>query len=194
MAKSSLIFVSGGVRSGKSRFAEQLAINLANHHNRTLYYLACGRPGDPEMQERIARHKSDRENGAGHWVTLEYPVAIEAAVPLLDSNSIVLLDCLTTLLNNEMFPSASNMDEWEDPAFLASVKERLLDAIKEIRERAASLIVVSNELLHAPITDDGVNHAYSKMIGGIHQEMVAMSDRAYLMEADCAILMKGEAE
>ncbi|CAH0344995.1 bifunctional adenosylcobinamide kinase/adenosylcobinamide-phosphate guanylyltransferase [Bacillus sp. CECT 9360] len=194
MAQSSLVFVSGGVRSGKSSFAEQLAINLANHQNGTLYYIACGRPGDPEMQERIAQHKSDRENGAGNWITLEYPVAIEAAVPLLDSNSIVLLDCLTTLLNNEMFPSASNMDEWEDPAFLASLRKRLLDAIKEISKHAASLIVVSNEVLHAPVIAKGVNQTYSKMIGSLHQEMVAMSDTAYLMEAGCAVLMKGEVE
>lgn len=194
MAQSSLIFVSGGVRSGKSRFAEKLAINLSHHHDGTLYYVACGRPGDPEMNERIARHKIDRENSAGNWVTLEYPVAIDGAVPLLDSYSIVLIDCLTTLLNNEMFPAASSMDEWESPTFLASVKKRILDAIKELRKHAKSVIVVSNELLHAPITDNGVNHAYSKMIGNIHQEMVAMSDKAYLMEAGCAMLMKGEAE
>lgn len=194
MAQPSLIFVSGGVRSGKSSYAEKLAINLSDVRNGPLYYIACGNPGDQEMEERIARHKKDRENSRKSWITLDYPVAIERAVPLVDSNSIVLLDCLTTLLSNEMFPSMERIDEWRNPAFLASVKRSIIKGINEIKEHAACLIIVSNEVLHAPIMDKGVNNTYSKMIGSLHQEIVSMSDKAYLMEAGCALLMKGEPE
>jgi adenosylcobinamide kinase / adenosylcobinamide-phosphate guanylyltransferase len=193
MAQPSLIFVSGGVRSGKSSFAERLASMQSEQTDGRLYYIACGRPSDPEMQERVARHKHDRLVSHKSWTTLEYPVAIEKAAPLLDTSGIVLLDCLTTLLNNEMFPLTENMDEWKIPAFLKEVKKRILNGINEIKQNAAYFIIVSNEVLHAPIMD-GVTHAYSNMIGILHQEIVAMSDQAYLVEAGCAVIMKGGAK
>ncbi|RFU62400.1 bifunctional adenosylcobinamide kinase/adenosylcobinamide-phosphate guanylyltransferase [Peribacillus glennii] len=194
MAHSSLIFVSGGVRSGKSSFAEELAITLSNKNGDPLVYIACGISGDREMNERIARHKTDRENSNYHWFTLEYPVAIERAVPSISPNSIVLLDCLTTLLNNEMFPPMGGFDEWKRADFLESVKESIMSGISKIRKQAACVIIVSNEVLHAPMLDDGATRAYAKMIGSLHQEIVAMSDSAYLLEAGCALPMKGGAE
>ncbi|WP_257985349.1 bifunctional adenosylcobinamide kinase/adenosylcobinamide-phosphate guanylyltransferase [Bacillus sp. V5-8f] len=192
MAQSPLIFVSGGVRSGKSSFAEKLAISHSTNIGGRLIYIACGKSGDPEMKERIARHKSDRETGFHKWSTFEYPVSIENAVPHIDPKSVVLLDCLTTLLNNEMFPARGGFDEWKSDDFLVSVKRAIMSGIQKIREQAACFIIVSNEVLHEPIIDQGVPRAYAKMIGGLHQEIVSKSDQAYSIEAGCAWLMKGE--
>ena len=61
-----LSLILGGVRSGKSEFAESLARDL----NRPTLYVATGQPTDAEMEERIRRH---RERRPAHWSTLEEP-------------------------------------------------------------------------------------------------------------------------
>ena len=107
MARSALYFITGGVRSGKSRFAEQTAIEWVNKYGGNLHYLACGRVFDEEMAKRVTRHQHDRETSPIPWETWEYSTDIERITTEIDQDSVVLLDCLTTLVDNELFTSDS---------------------------------------------------------------------------------------
>src|SRR5690606_27369928 len=87
------LLVTGGVRSGKTRYALHRAEAAAPQQ----IYVATGRAGDDEMQARIARHQ--RERGPT-WTTVETPLALATTLAALPSDRAVLVDCLTLWLSN----------------------------------------------------------------------------------------------
>ncbi|WP_042463889.1 bifunctional adenosylcobinamide kinase/adenosylcobinamide-phosphate guanylyltransferase [Neobacillus dielmonensis] len=182
----SLVFITGGVRSGKSSFAEKLAVYLAAKTGGQLTYLATGVPSDEEMKERILKHKQDRKSGELPWKTIEKSAQIGDAARQIHQQDIVLLDCITTLLNNELF---SSKQTW-DAAFLQQVEESIITGIKQIKSRAKALILVSNEVLYEPLTGNNLVYTYGSLLGRLHQQMVREADQAYLIEAGIPILMK----
>lgn len=183
-----MMLITGGVRSGKSTFAEQLAITQASNIGGQLQYIATGVPSDKEMRQRIERHKCERAEGKLAWQTWEKPVHIEALATSFNKNDIVLLDCVTTLLNNEIF---SVSYEW-DEAFLEEIYGRILDGIDAIRASCNQLILVSNEVLYEALYGNELVIQYSRILGNLHQEIVRRVEKAYLVEAGIPILMKGE--
>ena len=80
MVRGKLTFISGGVRSGKSSYAEKLLVNEAQKNAARLVYIASGVATDSEMQARIERHKSDRSTHS--WTTFEQPVELEEGIAL----------------------------------------------------------------------------------------------------------------
>ncbi|PFA62115.1 cobinamide kinase [Bacillus sp. AFS015802] len=130
-----LVFITGGVRSGKSSYAERLAADLKTT-NEPLIYLACGVDTDHEMEERITKHRLDRQASSLDWVTIERPGAIKGIIDSISSNSIVLLDCLTTLLTNEMFGMETGSS--------AGIEDEIFQSIILLMEKAQVLLVVSN--------------------------------------------------
>ncbi|WP_462409701.1 bifunctional adenosylcobinamide kinase/adenosylcobinamide-phosphate guanylyltransferase [Neobacillus sp. Marseille-QA0830] len=186
----SLFFVTGGVRSGKSSFAEKLAGDLVQKIGGQLTYFATGVPSDEEMIERIRKHKLDRNIGIQPWKIIEKPNMIEEAAHLILPQDIVLLDCITTLLNNELF---SNGETW-DSFLLKEVQERIITGVRAIKHHAKALILVSNEVLHEPFSGNELVHEYGRLLGHLHQHFVQEADCAYLIEAGIPILMKGVRE
>ncbi|WHY02969.1 bifunctional adenosylcobinamide kinase/adenosylcobinamide-phosphate guanylyltransferase [Neobacillus sp. DY30] len=187
MAAASLIFITGGVRSGKSSFAEKVALELSLKNGSRLNYLATGVASDPEMRERIAKHQSDREAGKFHWRTVEQSQSIGQIADIFYKEDIILLDCVTTLLNNELF---SSNQKW-DQLFLAHVMKTIITGINSIRERAKVLIVVSNEVFFESIAENELVFSYAQILGKIHQQLVKNADQAFLVEAGIPINMKG---
>jgi adenosylcobinamide kinase / adenosylcobinamide-phosphate guanylyltransferase len=187
MAAASLIFITGGVRSGKSSFAEKMALELAKENGGQLNYLATGVASDQEMRERIAKHQRDREAGQFHWRTIEQSKSIGGNADFFSERDIILMDCVTTLLNNELF---SYNQQW-DESFLAHVMETIMTGINKIRDRANVLIVVSNEVFNESMTENNLVFSYGRILGKIHQQLVKEANQAFLVEAGLAINMKG---
>ncbi|NWQ41581.1 bifunctional adenosylcobinamide kinase/adenosylcobinamide-phosphate guanylyltransferase [Bacillus sp. EB106-08-02-XG196] len=187
MAAASLIFISGGVRSGKSSFAEKMALELTKKNGGKLNYLATGVASDQEMKERIVKHRCDREIGKFRWRTIEQSVNIGEIAHFFNDEDIILLDCVTTLLNNELF---SANQKWDD-SLLANVMERITTGIIEIRDRAKVLIVVSNEVFHESMVENDLVFSYGRILGKIHQQLVKSADQAFLVEAGIPTNMKG---
>lgn len=183
-----MIFITGGVRSGKSTFAEKVAIDYAKKTESPLHYIATGVALDHEMKERIARHQRERENSMLQWKTWEKPTQIEALARSFKPNDVVLLDCVTTLLNNELF---FEQKDWP-PAFLEEVLTRILKGIEAIQIECGQLILVSNEVFNEVISENQLVYHYSRILGNLHQEIVQRADVAYLVESGIPILMKGE--
>lgn len=184
-----MIFISGGVRSGKSTFAEKVAIDLAIKTNSPLHYIATGVATDHEMAERIARHQRERENSMLQWKTWEKPSQVEDLANSFQSNDVVLLDCVTTLLNNELF---FDKRDW-DSSFLEVVLTRILQGIVGIQKECRQLILVSNEVFYEGLNDNELVYHYSRILGHLHQEIVKRAEVAYLVECGIPFLMKGEA-
>ncbi|EKN65725.1 cobinamide kinase/cobinamide phosphate guanylyltransferase [Neobacillus bataviensis LMG 21833] len=186
MASSSLIFITGGVRSGKSRLAERLAVEIAGNKGGQLTYMATGVPSDTEMQQRVDMHKGDRAAGGYRWKTIEQPIQIGRLADSVSESDIILLDCVTTLLNNELFSSERTWDE----SFLTSVKDSIITGILSLKRRAGAMIVVSNEVLNESLKETNLVFSYGRLLGQIHQKLVKEADRALLVEAGIPIVMK----
>lgn len=101
-----LIFITGGVRSGKSHFAEQAALQHYEAQACTakrLLYLASGIALDHEMEKRILRHQADRQAQPIQWLTVEAPYVISEVFETLQDGDVVLWDCVTTWLTNAFY-------------------------------------------------------------------------------------------
>lgn len=167
----SLIFVTGGARSGKSRFAEERAFALSAGE-RT--YLATAQLLDDEMRGRVARHRAGR--GAG-WTLIEEP--FEAARAVRDATtSLVLLDCLSLLASNLL------LAEYAEADILAAVDD-LLDAGK-----GKTLIVVSNEVGSGVVPAYPLGRTYRDLLGRANQRVAASADEAYLLVAGLPLRLK----
>jgi adenosylcobinamide kinase / adenosylcobinamide-phosphate guanylyltransferase len=187
---SSIIFITGGVRSGKSRFAEKIAIERwQSSGSGQLHYIAAMQPSDSEMEKRISRHQEDRRQSGGHWKTWEQPVSIGKLASNFKCDDIVLLDCLTTWLNNELFFVE---DKWQGEEFQAALLEQMCQEILAISGQVHTLIIVSNEVLNEPIGDNVFVIRYRRLLGKLHQVIVEGAHQSFLVEAGLPILMKGE--
>ncbi|TWT03493.1 bifunctional adenosylcobinamide kinase/adenosylcobinamide-phosphate guanylyltransferase [Planomicrobium sp. CPCC 101079] len=174
MARGQMIFVSGGVRSGKSAYAEQLLMTAGAAR---CLYLASGQAHDAEMEARIRQHQHDR-SGQG-WTTIEQPMNMEQVLPEIRSGDAVLWDCVTTWLANELYEGwERNSPCAEEPGCMEQKWLELQETLAEILNQAQLLVVVSNEVLDDFIRDE----TYQRWLGKIHQWLVIEADRAFEME------------
>lgn len=169
-----LAFISGGARSGKSRFAQ----GLAELHPAPRVYVATGQALDEEMQTRIARHQAER---GPEWVTREEPLELARLLPEIDGQcQVILLDCLTMWLSNLMM--AGTVD-------LAGEGQRLVNVL---RSMATPVIIVSNEVGWGIVPDNPLARRFRDLAGGLHQELAALADIAVLVVSGLPVYLKGE--
>ena len=189
MVCGKLTFISGGVRSGKSAYAEKLLVKKASGGR--LVYIASGTATDLEMENRIKQHQVDRSEF--NWKTLEQPTRLEEVLPFIQPGDLVLWDCLTTWLANELYVG------WETgtPCIAQSgcmerKAEELHKTIELILATVSQLVIVSNEVLDDLQPTDEETETYRKWLGEIHQKLVARAHTAIEMEYSIPIYWKGE--
>ncbi|HHY71661.1 MAG TPA: bifunctional adenosylcobinamide kinase/adenosylcobinamide-phosphate guanylyltransferase [Bacillus bacterium] len=180
-----LIFISGGVRSGKSSFAEKLAMELSREAGQ-LHYIATSERYDDEMIARIKKHQEDRAKSSHNWQTWEQPVKLHQLLDAFTSKDVVLIDCLTTLLGNELFSE----DCWLDERAVNQLSDRLKSTFAAYKLKTKATIVVSNEIFSGGIPVDEGSRLYMKELGKMHQYLTAIANQAYLLECGLARLMK----
>jgi adenosylcobinamide kinase/adenosylcobinamide-phosphate guanylyltransferase len=186
-----LMFITGGVRSGKSSYAEKRAVEQFHNEKGSLYYLATGLAEDNEMKERVKKHQRQRSRISSHWNVIEQSIDVEEHLPSFNQRDVVLIDCLTTLLTNELFKDWRDVpDKWKDPAYVMEIETKLISFINELARGEFTAILVSNEVSHEPISDE-LTLAYAKLLGTLHQHAVKESVEAIKVEAGIPIVMKG---
>ncbi|WP_026673205.1 bifunctional adenosylcobinamide kinase/adenosylcobinamide-phosphate guanylyltransferase [Alkalihalobacterium bogoriense] len=184
-----LVFITGGVRSGKSQFAERYANDLAG--NEIVHYIATSHVFDEEMEWRKQLHIAQREKQFRFCLTHEVPYNIGQVFTQFQRGHIVLLDCITTWVANELFIDATS---WQHPFFQTSVYEKVTTTIQQLKQLPIHSLIVSNELLHdIPYEDEGTFY-YKQMLGRIHQAIVEQCDEAIVIENGLPIWKKGGKE
>lgn len=182
MVRKQLTFISGGVRSGKSAYAEML---VREAHSERRVYIASGVAHDREMAVRIARHRKDRAQDG--WWTIEKPQQLSEALPLIRQNDAVLWDCVTTWLANELYEGFEHGSLCADtPGCMEKKWRELKKTIDSIRAKAVYFAIVSNEILDEPLMD----LVYQEWLGKIHQWLASCADEAIEMENGLAIRRK----
>jgi len=178
-----LIFITGGVRSGKSHFAEKEAVlryQLNNIKDKRLVYIASGVAMDAEMEQRIAMHKADRQKQAIAWHTVESPYQIHDAFKKVKNGDVVLWDCMTTWLTNAFYEGFEEGTPCvEIPGCLEQKLQMMKSSVQTLLNKKVTLFVVSNELFDEPPYNNGEVELYRQLLGQLHQWFVSVANEAY---------------
>ena len=180
--------VLGGARSGKSRYAETIAIAAG----RELVYIATARAGtgdDSEMGERIAHHRASRDT---RWRTVEEPLQLgEAILRASSPASVVLVDCLTLWLTNLVFSDGRiypDLGRIDLPAAFHDQRAQLLSALEQA---SGDVILVSNEVGMGIVPMGAVTRSFVDEAGRLNQAVAALADRVIFVAAGLPLMLKG---
>jgi len=177
----SMTFILGGARSGKSRFAQELAAKLGKR----VLFVATGEPLDEEMSLRIQVHKRSRPHT---WKTLEAPTNVAKAMKgKIGDAEVVIVDCLTLLVSNLMGTEDVDAETLEK-----KVTAELEDLVAFMRTTKAHFIIVSNEVGLGLVSPYPAGRVYRDALGMANQMLAKNADEVYLMVAGIAIPLKGE--
>jgi adenosylcobinamide kinase/adenosylcobinamide-phosphate guanylyltransferase len=198
--------ITGGARSGKSRFAEERARRLlaslrggdttaaTGQPDARVTYIATAVPFDDEMVDRIAHHRARRPEG---WRTVEAPDTLGPAIEqACREGGVVLVDCLAVWVSNRLFglgeppeaPGADAAPWWEAVNRLESeLVSELAAACDAARAGAADLLLVTNEVGLGLVPPTPIGRAYRDLLGRCSQLAAARADAVYLTVAGLAI-------
>jgi adenosylcobinamide kinase/adenosylcobinamide-phosphate guanylyltransferase len=170
-----IIFITGGVRSGKSQFALQ----IGQEYPRPKAYLATAQALDEEMAQRIKRHKESR---SWEWETIEEPRQIVKTIKERgDEFSLILIDCLTLWISNLL------LDGWGVEKILNETD----DLLKACGQTECSFIIVSNEVGWGIVPDNEMARFFRDITGMVHQKMAQEADEVFLMVCGLPHRLKG---
>ncbi|HEY4653298.1 MAG TPA: bifunctional adenosylcobinamide kinase/adenosylcobinamide-phosphate guanylyltransferase [Cyclobacteriaceae bacterium] len=157
-----IYFITGGERSGKSRFAQQLALTLSDHPA----YLATARKSDKHFEQRIARHRQERDH---RWENIEEEVTISQ---IEATEKVVVLDCITLWLNNIFTDLEYSTDESLDTA-----KKELDKAF----QKNCTWIIISNEIGMGVHATSEAGRKFVELQGWINQHIAEKASEVYFM-------------
>jgi len=176
---SQIIFITGGARSGKSRFAEQLSASYGT----SLCYLATAQSLDDEMGLRIRKHQQRRGDA---WQTIEEPLHLAQALAANDGIfGVILVDCLTLWLSNLLLLYEDLGEESE---------QRGMDDVQRLattlRGMTTPVIIVSNEVGMGIVPDHRLGRMFRDIAGQANQIIAAAATEAWLVASGIPLRLK----
>jgi adenosylcobinamide kinase / adenosylcobinamide-phosphate guanylyltransferase len=173
-----LILALGGTRSGKSRYGLAAAARLANGGR--AWFLATAWPGDPELDDRIARHRAERPSA---WPTIEVGPDLAGALARTDPNEPALIDGFTLWLSGLLGDDVPAIDPILDGPVAAG--------LAAIAGRRGPVIVVSDEVGLGTVPMHPGARAYRDLVGIAHQRLAELADEVVLLVAGLPLTLKG---
>lgn len=207
-----ITLITGGSGSGKSAYAEKYICHMSNENGyKEKYYIATMQVFDDEGQRKIDRHRRLRA-GKG-FITIEQPRDIQNAVSKLQSENCLktgrsaLLECMSNLVANEMFPSVDasgiqaaeaekealdapeNMKDYET-AQISHVSKKVLKEVSILSENVAELVIVTNNVFEDGVCYDESTMNYIKAMGIVNRGLAAMAERVVEVVAGIPVAVK----
>jgi adenosylcobinamide kinase/adenosylcobinamide-phosphate guanylyltransferase len=172
------ILITGGARSGKSRFAQQLAADFGGK----VLFIATAEAKDEAMRLRIEAHRKSRPQD---WETLEAPLGVSAVIRGYTGGAeVVVIDCITMLVSNTLLREQAKTD----------AEELVLKEIEALAARmdglTATFIIVSNEVGLGVVPDSELGRRYRDCLGRANQILARRADQVYLMVAGLPVRLK----
>lgn len=171
MAK--IIMITGGQRSGKSVFAEKMALELSENP----VYVASAMVFDDEFRHRVEVHQARR---GPQWTNFEEPL-YPSTLPL--EGRTVLLDCLTLLATNTLF------DKQEDASEALSQLKSEIDALKALKD--TTIIIVTNEIGLGGVSENALQRKFTDLQGSINQYVAEIAEEVYFVISGIKLKIKG---
>lgn len=166
-----IIFITGGVRSGKSRYAQELALSLSQNP----WYVATAAIWDDDFEKRVKHHQGDRDE---RWTNLEEQRTV-SALPI--DNQVAVIDCVTLWLTNFFVDTNNDVD-----TSLALLKKE----VDTISQKPGTFIIISNEIgmgIH-PATEIG--RKFADLQGWANQYIAALATEVVLMVSGIPVKIK----
>jgi adenosylcobinamide kinase/adenosylcobinamide-phosphate guanylyltransferase len=166
-----ITLVTGGARSGKSRYGESLITGRPP----PWVYVATAEAGDAEMAARIAEHRVRR---SAEWTIIEAPHELAGAFSRTPGTAAVLVDCLTLWLSNRLLADADIEKE----------TDTLADALAR---HGGPVVLVTNEVGSGIVPDNALARRFRDAQGRLNQRMAVLADRVVLIVAGLPMVLKG---
>jgi adenosylcobinamide kinase/adenosylcobinamide-phosphate guanylyltransferase len=170
---SRLIFITGGARSGKSRYAQELALQYSDRP----VYVATARIWDEEFRQRIDRHRQERDE---RWTSIEEEKQL-SRLPL--DGQVAVIDCVTLWITNFFTDLHADIDACLE----ASRRE-----IDVLAMRDATLILISNEIGMGMHADTPAGRQFTDLQGWVNQYIAAKADQAIFMVSGIPLTLKNK--
>jgi len=166
-----IYYITGGERSGKSRYAQQLALELTDKP----IYIATSRIWDKDFENRVQRHKNERDK---RWTNIEE----EKQLSKIDlKNKVAVIDCVTLWLTNYYVDTKNNIDE-----SLKQAKEEF-DKLSQLE---STLIIISNEMGMGVHAHTEIGRKFVELQGWMNQHIATNSNKAILMVSGIPVTIK----
>lgn len=179
-----IIFIVGGVRSGKSAFALKRAKIIEGRR----LYIATAQPLDGEMEERINKHRKERGDD---WDTVEEPISIVEVIKKSKNYGVVLLDCLTLWISNLMHKKLRlEEDGPATPGFKEELGKVVKDLLSTCKDSDASIIIVSNEVGLGIVPDNPLARRFCDIAGYVNQRVAEAADEVFFMVSGIPMKVK----
>ncbi len=169
--------VLGGVRSGKSHYAEQQAINSGKQ----VIYIATAEAGDKEMQVRINLHRQGRPQ---NWETVEQPIRLAETIKQYDNqNNYLVVDCLTLWLSNILFDKQGELKQ-------TIFEKQTHELFTTLTTFSGHIILVTNEVGLGIVAMDKMTRRFVDEAGLLHQKIATLSHKVVLITAGLPQILK----
>ena len=176
-----IILITGGSRSGKSAFAQQ----LAEQQEGSRLFLATCPVTDKEMEARIQRHIEDREHAG--WDVMEEQIDIVRQFEAAKNYRVVLVDCLTLWVNNIMYEAHRRNTPLDED----KISQQTTDFIVAAQKHPGTVIFVTNEVGSGIVPGNEDARLYRDLVGRCNQQVAAASDSVYLVSCGIPLQIKG---
>jgi len=179
------ILIIGGARSGKSHFAQELALKLG----KPVLFVATAVAGDEEMRHRIEEHQRTRPT---KWSTVEVTTHIGNQIEqIIGLAQVVIVDCITLLVSNIFSQYADQTGEHIDATLIEKKVTSEIDELVECINRLdASFIIVTNEVGTGLVPANKMSRLYRDLLGKANQLLAQQADEVYLMVAGLLLKIK----
>ena len=176
MKEGKVIFITGGARSGKSRFGLRLADNIyISEDTPKKAYIATAEALDKEMKERIERHKKERSKD---WTVFEEPLNLTSLLKEIDKiYDVILIDCLTLWLSN---PLMHNKD----------IKAEIESLVALLPDIQCSLCIISNEVGLGIVPENNLARKFRDLSGYMNERIAEIAHEAYLVISGIPLRLK----
>lgn len=183
-----IILVTGGARSGKSTYAE----NLAKSFGDELMYIATSIPFDDEMKDRVKKH---RERRPANWGTFEGYKNLKEVWNIKDfSYKVILLDCITIMVTNLLLDFGGDNVENLSHEELDNIEKNILQEVRDFLDEAAKnpepVIMVTNEVGFGIVPDNKLARIYRDIAGRVNQYIASRADEVSLVVCGIPVKIK----
>ncbi len=179
------ILITGGARSGKSRFAQELALRSG----KSVLFVATAVAGDEEMRQRIEEHRRARP---AIWRTLEVTTHLGSQISQeISGAQAVIVDCITLLLSNIFGECLDQAGEQIDALLIEkTVTSEISELLACINQANADFIIVTNEVGMGLVPANKVGRLYRDLLGRANQLLAEQADEVYLMVAGLPVRIR----
>ncbi len=193
-----LIFVTGGAKSGKSKFAEEILLKLNNGNQKNIY-LATSLVFDEEMKEKVRLHKKRRKND---WFTVEtYKNFKNKLYNFFENNDKIknnlLVDCLTNMITNIIFENQNiDWNNFERKLYIQTLKklnknvENSVDELLNITNQFENAVIVSNEVGMGLVPSYPLGRYFREIAGKMNQIVAEKADEVYFVVSGIPMKIK----